>query len=136
MPDDCRTLFVKGLPYTFKEDDVGDRFRRFGEIKAIRLAINWQTKESKGFAYIEFETHDAAKNALLKMNGKELQGRSLKVDFDVKQTAKSSYKINTSEEKNRLYNREPIKMERSKHIKKERENLQLSKIKGFNRDRK
>jgi RNA recognition motif-containing protein len=41
MPDDCRTLFVKGLPYTFKEDDVGDRFRRFGEIKAIRLATNW-----------------------------------------------------------------------------------------------
>ena len=41
MPSDCKTLFVKGLPYTFKEDDVGDRFRRFGEIKAIRLAYNW-----------------------------------------------------------------------------------------------
>jgi hypothetical protein len=41
MPTDCRTLFVKGLPYSFKEDDVGDRFRRFGEIKAIRLAYNW-----------------------------------------------------------------------------------------------
>jgi RNA recognition motif-containing protein len=52
MPTDCRTLFVKGLPYSFKEDDVGDRFRRFGEIKAIRLAYNWSTKMSKGFAYI------------------------------------------------------------------------------------
>ena len=35
MPTDCKTIFVKGLPYSFKEDDVGDRFRRFGEIKAI-----------------------------------------------------------------------------------------------------
>lgn len=32
MPEDCMTLFVKGLPYGFKEDDVGDRFRRFGVI--------------------------------------------------------------------------------------------------------
>lgn len=84
MPSDCKTLFVKGLPYTFKEDDVGDRFRRFGEIKAIRLATNWSTKLSKGFCYITYETHDSAKNALLKMNGKEIEGRQLKVDFDVK----------------------------------------------------
>ena len=41
MPADCKTLFVKGLPYEFKEDDIGDRFRRFGEIKAIRIAYNW-----------------------------------------------------------------------------------------------
>jgi polyadenylate-binding protein len=72
MPSDCKTLFVKGLPYSFKEDDVGDRFRRFGEIKAIRLGYNWQTKMSKGFAYINFETHESAKNALLKMNGKDI----------------------------------------------------------------
>ena len=36
-----KTLFVKNLPYEFKEDDIGDRFRRFGEIKAIRIAYNW-----------------------------------------------------------------------------------------------
>jgi RNA recognition motif-containing protein len=84
MPEDCKTLFVKGLPYTFKEDDVGDRFRRYGEIKAIRLAYNWTTKQSKGFAYIVYETHESAKAALLKMNGKEIDGRQIKVDFDVK----------------------------------------------------
>ncbi len=131
MPLDCRTLFVKGLPYNFKEDDVGDRFRRFGEIKAIRLAYNWQTKQSKGFAYITFETHDSAKQALLKMNGKDLQGRQLRVDFDVKGEGKSSYKVNLNEEKNRLYNREPIKLLKSKAIKKEREKQKLEKIKSF-----
>jgi len=128
MPADCVTLFVKGLPYTFKEDDVGDRFRRFGEIKAIRLAYNWQTKQSKGFAYIQFETHDSAKAALLKMNGMMIDGRQIKVDFDVKGTQKSSYHINTNEEKNKLYNRDPIKMAKSKTIKKEREKKKLSSL--------
>ena len=130
MPTDCKTLFVKGLPYSFKEDDIGDRFRRFGEIKAIRIAYNWQTKESKGFAYVVFETHEAAKNALLKMNGKEVQGRFLKVDFDVRQQQKGSYHINLETERNRLYNREPIKLAKSKAIKKDREKQKLAKIKG------
>jgi RNA recognition motif-containing protein len=85
---------------------------------------------SKGFAYVLFETHESAKNALLKMNGKEIDGRQIKVDFDVKQSGKESYKVNLSEENNRMYNREPIKMEKSKRIKKERETLKLSKIKG------
>ena len=130
MPTDCKTLFVKGLPYSFKEDDIGDRFRRFGEIKAIRIAYNWQTKQSKGFAYIVFETQEAAKNALLKMNGKEVNGRFLKVDFDVKQQQKGSYHINLDSERNRLYNREPIKLAKSKAIKKDREKQKLAKIKG------
>jgi hypothetical protein len=55
------------------------------------------------------------------------------VDFDVKQTGKSSYKINTLEDKNKLYNREPIKLQKSKWIKKERDQKKLEKIKGFKR---
>ena len=72
MPTDCKTIFVKGLPYSFKEDDVGDRFRRFGSISTVRLAYNWMTKQSKGFAYINYETHEAAKKALSEMNGKDI----------------------------------------------------------------
>jgi RNA recognition motif-containing protein len=83
MPVDCTTIFVKGLPYNFTEDDVGDRFRRFGDIKSVRLSYNWSTKQFKGFAYIEFKTHHAAKNAIITMNGKEVQKRQIKVDFDV-----------------------------------------------------
>ena len=44
MPSDCKTLFVKNLPYSFKEDDIGDRFRPFGEVDEIRISRNWQTK--------------------------------------------------------------------------------------------
>ena len=108
MPTDCKTLFVKGLPYSFKEDDIGDRFRPFGEVKEIRLTKNWQTGQSKGFCYVVFGDHEAAKAALLKMNGKELKGhpgRNLKVDFDVRQSAKRSYKVNMADEGNSRFNK-------------------------------
>ena len=64
------------------------------------------------------------------MNGKEVEGRFLKVDFDVKQQQKSSYHINMDNNRNKLYNREPLKLERTKQIKKEKERQKLAKIKG------
>lgn len=128
MPTDCKTLFVKGLPYTFKEDDVGDRFRRFGAIKSIRLAYNWMTKQSKGFAYIGFDNHENAKRALVEMNGKEIQGRRIKVDFDVVQEPKKGYKINmqNNDNRNRLYNKEVIKDELNKRKKKQKDKQKVA----------
>ena len=67
------------------------------------------------------------------MNGKEIDGRQIKVDFDVKESGKGSYKINLNEEKNRMYNRDSIKMEKSKRIKKERDNAKMEKIKNFHK---
>lgn len=129
MPADCTTLFVKNLPYTFKEDDIGDRFRRFGEITAIRIAYNWTTKQSKGFAYVTFSEHDAAKKALLKLDGKEIEGRNIKVDYDVGK-AKQSYHVNTDDSKgNKFYNKEPIKEIKLKRQRKENEKHKLAKIK-------
>ena len=61
MPDTCKTIFVKNLPYSLKEDDIGDRFRPFGEIQEVRISKNWQTQESKGFAYVHFKEHSSAK---------------------------------------------------------------------------
>ena len=62
------------------------------------------------------------------MNGKEVQGRFLKVDFDSKAKPKSSYHINMDSEKNRLYNRDPIRQAKSKQIKKERDRVKLAKL--------
>ena len=120
MPEDCKTIFVKNLPYTFKEDDIGDRFRPYGEIQEVRLTKNWQTGQSKGFCYVVFKEHVSAKAALIKMNGRELKnfpGRQLKVDFDVKQKAKSSYKTNLADDGNMRFNKQ-IKKEQTKSINK------------------
>lgn len=78
-----------------------------------------------------YETHESARQALERMNGKVVNGRYLKVDFDTKAAPKSSYRVKTETDGNRLYNRDTIKNERSKRIKKERERSKQEKIKGF-----
>jgi RNA recognition motif-containing protein len=128
MPDDCNTLFVKNLPYNMAEDDIGDRFRHFGELANIRVAYNWQTKLSKGFAYIEFKEHASAKAALQKMHGKMILGRPLHVDYDANKQ-KNSYKPREETERNRLYNRESLREEKTRHVRKEKENKRMELIK-------
>lgn len=131
MPDDCKTLFVKNLPYDFKEDDIGDRFRPFGEIQEIRVSMNWQTNQSKGFAFVVFKENADAKTALIKMNGKELKGfagRQLKVDFDTKQKAKASFKTNMNDEGNMRFNKSIKKDESKKFARKDHEK---KKLEGF-----
>ena len=47
-PADCRTIFVGNLPFDITEDQVGDKFRKFGEIDQVRFAINYSNKKFKG----------------------------------------------------------------------------------------
>lgn len=130
MPDDCSTIFVKGLPYDFREDDIGDRFRKYGDIKSIRVAYNWISKQSKGFAYINYAKHESAKKALLEMNGREIKGRKIKVDFDVVQEPKMGYKMNLSKEKNKFYNKDLLKEEGQKRKRKENEKRKTTMVKA------
>lgn len=48
MPEDCTTVFVKGLPYTMNEDQLGELFSSCGKIDNVRIVYNHISKESKG----------------------------------------------------------------------------------------
>ena len=78
IPAECRTIFVKGLPYKATENDIGDIFKDCGSIKEVRMVNNWKTNEFKGFAYIEFVHSRAVKNAV-KLNGTVVDGRSIRI---------------------------------------------------------
>jgi len=64
IPEDCKTIFVRGLPYDFSEDQIGDHFQICGKIRQVRKILNSVTKLFKGFAYIEFQENSSVKKAL------------------------------------------------------------------------
>lgn len=118
VPEDCTTIFVGNLPFEITEDEVGDRFRWCGEISSVRLAYNWRNKQFKGFGYVEFKDNISVTKSL-EMNGKDVKGRNIIVDFESGQQ-KGSYKNNLSEEGNHLYNKEAKKEVGLKRAKKEK----------------
>lgn len=88
QPDKCRTVFVKNLPYNdITEDDILNVFRSCGKIVdgGVRLARNYQTKQLKGFGYIEFKNPEGAYAAVQrasKADGILIGGRSCYVDYE------------------------------------------------------
>lgn len=73
------TVFVGNLPYNADEQLLSDFFQECGAIKQVRIAHD-QDGNKRGFAHVEFESTDAA-DAAVKHNGKDLDGRELKIDF-------------------------------------------------------
>ncbi|WP_422134059.1 RNA recognition motif domain-containing protein [Endozoicomonas sp. ALD040] len=79
-------LFIGNLPFSSDESDLQQAFEQFGEIDEIRVITDRETGRSRGFAFITFAESDNAQSALT-MDGKELNGRPLRVNFATERNA-------------------------------------------------
>jgi cold-inducible RNA-binding protein len=72
-------LYVGNLPYSAKEDGLRAHFESAGAVSSVKIIIDRETGRSKGFAFVEMENEDAARNAVSSLDGHEYEGRSLRV---------------------------------------------------------
>lgn len=72
-------LYVGNLSYSVDESQLKDLFASYGEINEVTLIKDRDTGRSKGFAFVTFAASEAAEKAL-EQDGKELDGRPLKVN--------------------------------------------------------
>jgi nucleolin len=78
--DEYTTLFAGNLGWGITDDSLYEAFKDFEGIKGARVVTDKAMQRSRGFGYVEFETHENAKAAFEKMNGFELEGRALNLD--------------------------------------------------------
>ena len=74
-------LFVGGLNWQMRGNDLREEFSPYGEIVFARVNLDRETKRSKGFGFVEFANPEDAARAKAEMDGKEVRGRAIKVDF-------------------------------------------------------
>ena len=77
---DQNKVYVGNLPFTVSEDQLRDIFAGYGEISQLNLIMDRDTGRPKGFGFITFATQQAAEKAL-EQNGKDLDGRALRVNM-------------------------------------------------------
>lgn len=74
-----KKLFVGGLSWGTKEDDLQVAFAKFGEITHVKVITDRETGRSRGFGFVSFANNDDAMTAITQMDGTELDGRTIKV---------------------------------------------------------
>jgi RNA recognition motif-containing protein len=75
-----QNLFVGNLSYETTEDTLRTLFAEFGQIESARLITDRYTGRSKGFAFVEMSTEQAAEEAIGGLNSKQVDGREIKVE--------------------------------------------------------
>jgi RNA recognition motif-containing protein len=73
-------LYVGNLSPSTTEAQIQDLFKQSGNVVSCALIMDKVTRASKGFAFVEMGSEAEAAKAMADHNGKELDGRALKVN--------------------------------------------------------
>jgi RNA recognition motif-containing protein len=75
-----KNLYVGNLNYDTTENTLRTLFSEFGEIESAKVITDQYTGRSRGFGFVEMGTEEAAQAAISALNGKEVDGRQIRVD--------------------------------------------------------
>tara|TARA_B110000263_G_C15003975_1_gene371852 strand:- start:318 stop:563 length:246 start_codon:yes stop_codon:yes gene_type:complete len=73
-------LYVGNLPWGSTEEELENHFSQHGAVNAVRIITEGRSGRSKGFGFVEMETSEAGNAAIEALDGKDYQGRDLKVN--------------------------------------------------------
>ena len=76
----AKKLYVGNLSFDVGDAELEQAFSEYGEIVSAVVVKDRDTDRSRGFGFVEFAQEADAQKAKEAMNGKELGGRTLKVD--------------------------------------------------------
>ncbi|KAH0697608.1 RNA-binding protein precursor [Solanum tuberosum] len=74
-------LFVGGLSYGTDESSLKETFSQYGEVIEARVILDRETGRSRGFGFISFPSSEEATSAMQAMDGQDLHGRRIKVNY-------------------------------------------------------
>ena len=83
-------IYVGNLPYSMTQAELGGLFAPFGEIDSTTILTDKHTGRSRGFGFVEMAGQDEARRAIAELDGKEIQGRKLKVSEALARKEKGS----------------------------------------------
>ncbi len=74
-----KSIYVGNLPFSATEEDIHNLFSPYGAVHMVKLVMDRETGKPRGFGFVEMEP-SAAAGAISALNGKELGGRTLRIN--------------------------------------------------------
>ncbi len=87
-------ILVKNIAFEATKEEIRKLFKGYGELKNVRLPTKLDGQH-RGFCFIEFVTHDEAKNAFKKLQNTHFYGRKLVFEWAQKEKTIEDLRENT-----------------------------------------
>lgn len=79
-------LYVGNLSFNTTAQDLTELFASVGTVQSANVIEDRDTGRSRGFGFVEMSSQEEGQNAITEFNGKEIDGRELKVNEAKPQT--------------------------------------------------
>ena len=73
-------LYVGNLSFNTSTQDLEKMFGEIGTVESSNIIEDRETGRSRGFAFVEMSSQAEGQNAIMQLNGKEIDGRELVVN--------------------------------------------------------
>lgn len=80
MSNEQNKIFIGNLSFRTEKDTLSQEFGSYGTVVDVSIPVDRETGRPRGFAFLTFETPEAAQQAL-SADGRELDGRNIKVSI-------------------------------------------------------
>ena len=75
-----KRLYVGNMAFGTTEVGLREHFAQAGEVGEVKVMLDRETGRPRGFAFVEMATDEGAQNAIAQLDGRDLDGRALKVN--------------------------------------------------------
>lgn len=73
-------IYVGNLSFNTSTSELEALFAEYGEVADAQVITDRETGRSRGFGFVEMGSSEAAESAISALNGKDIDGRQLKVN--------------------------------------------------------
>jgi RNA recognition motif-containing protein len=76
----AQKLFIGGLAFSTSTERLREVFAAAGQVESAAVVTDRETGRSRGFGFVEMSTAEEADQAIAQFNGKDVDGRQLRVE--------------------------------------------------------
>lgn len=73
-------IYVGNLPFSTNSGELEELFSEHGSVARAQVISDRDTGRSRGFGFVEMDDDNEAQNAISALDGKDYNGRQLKVN--------------------------------------------------------
>ena len=72
-------IYVSNLSFNVRDEDLQEYFAEYGEVSSAKVIMDKFTNKSRGFAFVEMPSDEAANKAIQELDGATVDGRTIGV---------------------------------------------------------